>query len=125
MKNKIEKLNCNFEILELNDDDGLVINSKTKKEKITIYDQNLIENMIEKTFNKKYRNLLYLIMNLMESEDSTETDFELALLKIENFRNKLLEKYFKFLNTDMKNKYLKMIILLQDKLVIPEKKRGR
>jgi len=64
-------------------------------------------------------------MNITEDDDSSESDTELALLKIENLKNLIISKYSKYLSKNLLNKYLKMLILLEEKLYVPKKGRGR
>lgn len=121
---KLEKVNCDLEIVELDDQDGLVLNKKNNDLKITVYDNDLIIKIIDHNFNKKYRSLLYMIMSL-DSTDTTESDTELALLKIDDLRNLLIKKYFKFLSNGIIDKYLNMLLLLEEKIPIINKDRGR
>lgn len=121
---KLEKINCDLEIVELDDQDGLVLNKKNNDLKITVYDNDLIIKIIDHNFNKKYRSLLYMIMSL-DSTDTTESDTELALLKIDDLRNLLIKKYFKFLSNGIIDKYLNMLFLLEEKIPIINKDRGR
>ena len=123
MMKKIEKINCNFEIVDREEKDGLEI--KNKNTKITLYDNDLILNAIEKNFNKKYRELLYIVMDIVENEDSTDTDSELVLYKIDNFKNILIKKYFKYLPLELRNKYNNMILLLMEKLNSKTIRKGR
>ena len=45
--------------------------------------------------------------------------------QIDELKNTLINKYSKHINRELLNKYLKMLLLLEDKLVIPERSRGR
>ena len=119
---KLEEVSCNFEIVEMPNLEGITLNKNNAK--ITIYDKEIIEKVIDENFNKKYRTLLYLIMSLNDSEDTTETDTELAFLKIDDLKNHLL-KYYKFISKDLLNKYLSMLMILGEKIPYVEKNRGR
>ena len=120
MKNSLKKVNSEFTIVEKDNKEKFTLYKK--EEKILFYNEELIENIIDSNFNKKYRKLLYLVMDISENEDSTESDIELALLKIEDLKNKLLDKYYKYISKGVLNKYLKMIILLEQKLTIPRRR---
>ncbi len=122
---KIEEVKCDFEILEFEDKPSLVINSRKKNSELYIKDKNLQEEVIEKMFNKKYRDLLYLVMDISSSDDSTETDGELALIKINDLRSKLINEYGKFISQRLLNYYLNMLYLLEGKINIKEERRGR
>ena len=79
----IEKINKDYDIVELNLKNEFTIvkgNSCLK-----IYDKKIILKLIDKNFNKKYQELLYLVMEI--EEDSTDTDNYLALLKIDELKN--------------------------------------
>ena len=123
MKEKIKKINCDFTIEEKEKNYKYVFNKKN--EKIYIYNDELIENVIDSTFNQKYRKLLYIVMDITENEDSTDTDAELILYKIDDLKNLLLTKYFKYISKELLNKYLKMLLLLEDKLENRRTRRGR
>jgi len=87
MKDKIKKINCEFTIEEKEIEYKFVFNKK--KEKIYIYDEELIEKIIDNSFNQKYRKLLYIVMDITENDDSTESDAELILFKIDELKNLL------------------------------------
>jgi len=123
MKDKIKKINCEFTIEEKEIEYKFVFNKK--KEKIYIYDEELIEKIIDNSFNQKYRKLLYIVMDITENDDSTESDAELILFKIDELKNLLLSKYFKYISSELLNKYLKMLILLEEKLENRRTRRGR
>ena len=97
---------------------------KNKEEIIKVYDQELLEKIIDNTFNKKYRKLLYLIMSVNEDEDSTDTDAELALLKIEDLKKYIMLHYSELISKRLLNKYLKMLMILENKIEF-NKKRGK
>ncbi|MBQ8901457.1 MAG: hypothetical protein IJY87_00120 [Bacilli bacterium] len=124
MKNSLKKLNSEFTVVEKENNVKFTI-SKSEEEKLFVYDEELVENIIDSNFNQKYRKLLYLVMDIEENEDSTDSDFELALIKIEELKNLLLSKYYKYISRELLNKYLKMMMLLEEKLTIPRRGRGR
>lgn len=124
MKSYIKKVNSEFLVLEKEADSKFTI-TKSEEEKIVIYDEVLVEKIIETKFNNKYRKLLYIVMDINENEDSTESDAEIVLFKIEELKNLLLAKYYKYISRELLNKYLKMLMLLEEKLIIPNRHRGR
>jgi len=123
MKNSLKKVSSEFYVLEKEDGKKFTI-TKSEEEKIIIYDEKLIESVIEKKFNQKYRKLLYIIMDINENDDSTESDTLLCLEKIEELKKLLINKYYKYITKDILNKYLKMIYLLEEKIKL-KKHRGR
>lgn len=124
MKNSLKKLNSEFTVVEKENNVKFTI-SKSEEEKLFVYDEELVENIIDSNFNQKYRKLLYMVMDIEENEDSTDSDCELALIKIEELKNLLLSKYYKYISRELLNKYLKMMMLLEEKLTIPRRGRGR
>ena len=100
---------------------GLKISSKNTK--ITIFDKKTKEKIIEERFNQKYRELLELVLSV--NEDSSEDDALYVRDRINELRNYLLNKYAKYVSKNILNKYLKMLLLLEQKLIIPKKQRGR
>ena len=120
---EIKKVNIDFEIVEL--DDKKTFTTINNKKKIKIYDENLIEEIISKKFNDQYKRILYIIMDINNSDDATDTDNELVRNYINELRNVLINKYKKYLSKELLNKYLKMLLILESKLVIPEKRKGR
>lgn len=123
MTNKIKKVYKEFEIVE--NDEKSLFTLNTKGNKIKIYDEDILENVIDNRFNKKYRELLYLVMSINEDEDSTESDEELALIKIEDFKTSIIEKYFKYISKGKLNKYMQMLIMLEEKINRRERGKGR
>lgn len=121
---KLEQVKCDLEIVSLDEQNGLTLNKKSKDIKVTIYDKDLITKIIDDNFNKKYRSLLYLVMNLND-EDTTESDTNLALLKIDDLKKLIINKYINFLSKGLLDKYLNMLMLLEEKVPIVIKNRGR
>jgi len=64
-------------------------------------------------------------MDINNSEDSEESDAYIVRDQIDELRNSLINKYEKYLSRDILNKYLKMLLILESKIVVPEKHRGR
>lgn len=122
----VNKVKCEFEISEMNEKPIFSFSSNNDDEKIVIYDENLIVPTINAIFNMKYRRLLYIIMNIDESEDATESDSEIVLLKINELKNYIINMFGKYLSKDELNKYMNMLMLLESKLpVLEERGRGR
>ena len=121
--NSFKKVSSEFEIIEFDNKKSFSI--KNKEEKITIYDDGLATELIDKKFNTEYKKLLYIIMDINNSDDSTESDGLLVRDKIIELKNVIINKYSKYISKELLNKYIKMIMILEEKLVIPEKSRGR
>jgi len=123
MTNNLKKVTTEFEIVEFADKKTLTV--KKEKEKIIFYDELVVEEYIDKKFTNKYKKLLYIIMDINNNDDSTESDAWLVRNQIDELKNTLINKYSKHINRELLNKYLKMLLLLEEKLVIPERSRGR
>lgn len=110
---KINNPKRDLEIVSL-DEKGLSFTSDHKKEELTIYDKELIENMIEQFFNKKFHELAYLVAMYNNSDD--EDGESLVLEKMSEFREFFLMKYEKLLSKNKLAKYLNMLDMLESNI---------
>ena len=115
--NKITKVKSDFEILELDTKEGLTI---TKK--VEIYDPILIQEIIDKNFEKKYKKILYKIMLFNEQENNSSDDAEAIVLEIDNFRKYLINKYYYILGGHKLNQYINMLLMLESQINIEHTK---
>ena len=123
---KIREVKNDFKIIELNEENGFKIQRDNLK--ITIYDKEIINDLINKNLQKKYGHLLYLIASLNDNSDTsntTDSDVFLVRNKIDELRNIILTKYAKYLPKNTINKYLKTLILLEEKIIVPKKAKSR
>ena len=111
----VKKTNKEFEVVEKKENEILQINSKND-DKLLIYDKKLVQNVIDQKFDKKYKKLLMLVLDVTESEDATDTDSELVLMKIEEFKILIMNNYIKFVNQNTINKYLRKIMVLEERI---------
>ena len=118
----INEVKSDFEILEMDDIEGLTITKKANNEKITIYDPILISEVFEKNFEKKYKKLLYMVMMLNESEDASSDDAESIVLQIEDFRNYLIRKYYNILGSHKLSQYINMLLMLESNINLTNSK---
>lgn len=123
MTNKLQKVCNEFTVKEK--EDNILFTITKKEEKVLIYDEELVNNLFDEKFNIKYKEILYLIMNINEEDDNSSDIAELALVKIDDLKNLVFNKYLKYLSKDKINRYLKKINLLEEKVIIPTKRRGR
>ncbi len=122
----LNKVRCEFEIIELKDKKVFALGSKNKGEEITFYDKDLMEKAINSYFNKKYRDLLYIIMSIENADDATESDTELVLMKIDDLRNYVLKMFGKHLDAATLKRYMNMLLMLESKVPTMERKsKGR
>ncbi len=118
---KIKSPKNEFLIEDLTFDNGFKLPSK--KVKVEVYDKKIKEKIIAENFKKEYRKILEMIVSI--NEDGSEDDALYVRDKVMEFKNSLIKKYEKYLSKNTLNKYLKMILLLEQKIVIPKKHRGR
>ena len=115
----IKETKTNFKIVEKEEKEVLKVEKNNTK--INIYDKELVSNMIDKKFKKKYKEVLLLL-----SDDAGEEDTENIILKIDYLKRLIIEKYYRYLPKSYINKYLKMISILESRVSILERKgRGR
>lgn len=120
---KIKEVKNDFKIIELEEENGFKIQRDNLK--ITIYDAEIINDLINKNLQKKYEHLLYLVASLNDGSDTTDSDVFLVRNKIAELRNIILTKYSKYLPKNTINKYIKTLILLEEKIIVPKKAKSR
>ena len=120
---KIREVKNDFKIIELNEENGFKIQRDNLK--ITIYDEEITTALINKNLQKKYERLLYLVASLNDDNDTTDSDVFLVRNKIDELKNIILTKYAKYLPKDVINKYLKALILLEEKIIVPKRAKSR
>lgn len=120
MGNSIKKVTNEFTIKEEND--GVIYTINKQDEKIVVYDEELVRNIIEKAFTSKYKKLLAYIMN---DEDDTSDNEEYILSKIDDLKRIIYNKYLKYLDERTINKYFRMLELLEDKVRNKTKHKSR
>ena len=125
MEKTINKVNCDLELLKVEEKSVFSFGSSNMGEKITIYDERLVKPTIESIFMKKYKRLLYIIMNIAESDDANDSDALIVLDKINELREYLMSVYGKHIKNAELHRYLKMLEFLESKLVIPKKGKSR
>jgi hypothetical protein len=93
MKNIVDKMPSVEGEVKLDLKDGFTFSPKNDSETIiTIYDDELLNNCIDHKFNNKYKKLLAIIINILQSDDSTESDFEIALGEVEKAKKYSFKK---------------------------------
>jgi hypothetical protein len=117
MKNIVDKMPSVEGKFKLDLKDGFTFSPKNDSETIiTIYDEELLNNCIDHKFNNKYKKLLAIIINILQSDDSTDSDFEIALGEVEKQRSIVLKKYEKYLEKKKTTEYLKKLEYLEKEL---------
>lgn len=114
----IKKVSKTFKIVKK--DEKEIYNYKNK---IIFYDEESLKDFIDKKFLKEYKNILLIIMSL--NEDDNDTDTYLVLDKINELKNTLYNEYGKFLTKEQIKRYLNMINILEMKIPVKTKGKGR
>jgi len=118
----LKKTNKEFKVVKFEEEQGFVI--KKNKEKIIVYEEDVIDKLISDKFNHDYKEILYMILNYNNSDDVDSSDEEILRIKIEELRVVLLKEYRKFLDKAVFNKYLKMLLILESKIDIKARIKG-
>lgn len=74
------------------------INGGISVKKINIVHQNLIDKMINKKINKRFKSLLELIASICESDEDPGSNLQFALDEAERFKREMINKYNQLLN---------------------------
>lgn len=80
---------------------------------ITLYDYNLISFYIYNKFIRKYKKILGIVIAILQNEDSSDGDFEIALGELEKQKHIINTKYIKYLKKQEIAKYLKKVEYLE------------
>lgn len=78
----------------------------------------MIDGILTAKFNKKYRQLVMIVFNILQSsdEETTEGDIMIALDEIAKLRVIILNKYQKFLSHEKEEKFVKQLRILENEL---------
>ena len=115
----IKEINCEFDVLNYDEESKISINKKNIK--MDFFDDELVLNVIDKKFNKKYLN----IINMLDEDDDSESEKEIILEKIDDLKRLIIDKYYNYLDKKTLTKYLKMIVLLENKISLTTRKSSR
>lgn len=115
----IKEIKCDFEIIEHKEKSNFRIEKKNIK--IDFYDDELIKNVIDKKFNSKYKEILRLLAEDTENPDDSET----IVLKIDELKRLIIDKYYHYLDKNSIKRYFKMLAILEGKLSLMPKKQSR
>jgi hypothetical protein len=80
----------------------------------------MVENIFELKINKKYRDILLM---LMEENDDSEGEEEIVRNKIEELKRLIMDKYYQYISPESLKRYIKRITLLESQ--IKPKERGK
>lgn len=101
-----------FKIIEIENLDGFLINSKKNNYEIKIIDEELIKKIINDNFIKNYKRILNNI-----DDDNSEGN-EHILKEIESYVIYIKNKFSKYLTAKELSKYLKMLDMVYQSIKI-------
>ena len=120
----IKKTNKEFKIIE-KEEKAVFTLSKSNSDKISIYQYEMVEKLFDTRFNDKYKDLLMMVTSVC-NEDSTDSDAEIALIRLAEFKNTILNRYAKYISKEKLSKYLEKVVLLENKISMSKtKSKGR
>ncbi len=89
-------------------------------QKIIIINPTLIDKILTIKFNVTFKKLAYMIMLLLESDDTTDGFIDIALDEISKTRGIVLNKYQKFLTKEKELLFLNKLRMLESQLRIKQ-----
>lgn len=101
-----------FKIIEIENLDGFLINSKKNNYEIKIIDEELIKKIINDNFIKNYKRILNNI------DDDNPEGNEHILKEIESYVIYIKNKFSKYLTAKELSKYLKMLDMIYQSIKI-------
>ena len=75
--------------------------------KLSLFNGKMIDNVLERKYIRRYKNLLKLVYLLFNDQFPGETGFPIVLDESDHLRSILLNKYQKYLSTHKSKKFLK------------------
>lgn len=89
-----------------------------KVNQITIIKPSMIDAILTTKFDKKYRKLLMIVFNILQSsdEETTNSDIMIVLDEVAKLREIILHKYQKFLSHEKEEKFIKQLRVLENEL---------
>lgn len=81
--------------------------------KVTIYDPIRIEKIVINKYRIKYARLCKIVQDMMDSDDTNESDYMICLDEIAKLKEMLLIKYEKFINRKNYESFLDSLLLIE------------
>ncbi len=101
-------------VLELADGFEFILPKNNAK--VTLYNSFMIDFYIRERYLIKYKKLLSLMLLILNDDDNSDTDFEIALNEITRLESVVLNEYKKYLKIENIKKMLKEIYILKEEL---------
>ena len=83
---------------------------------VTIVDRVMIDKILSMKFDKSFKQLVTMAMNVINDDDADDDSVEIVLNEAELVRQVLLNRYQKFLNYDKEQLFLKKLRLIENEL---------
>lgn len=119
IKNKDKKSATYFTV------DGYSLNSKNKNiklkdainvNKMVIINQSLIDKIINRNIDSKFKKLINLILGIYDTSDDPAGNMMLALNEVEKFKREVINKYVNYMNKKQLEKLERKIRLLEEEI---------
>lgn len=119
IKNKDKKSATYFTV------DGYSLNSKNKNiklkdainvNKMVIINQSLIDKIINRNIDSKFKKLINLILGIYDNSDDPAGNMMLALNEVEKFKREVINKYVNYMNKKQLEKLERKIRLLEGEI---------
>lgn len=119
IKNKDKKSATYFTV------DGYSLNSKNKNiklkdainvNKMVIINQSLIDKIINRNIDSKFKKLINLILGIYDDSDDPAGNMMLALNEVEKFKREVINKYVNYMNKKQLEKLERKIRLLEGEI---------
>ena len=105
--------------------DGYSLNSKNKNiklkdainvNKMVIINQSLIDKVIDRNIDSKFKKLINLILGIYDTSDDPAGNMMLALNEVEKFKREVINKYVNYMNKKQLEKLERKIRLLEGEI---------
>lgn len=90
--------------------------SYIKVDRVTIVDRVMIDKILTMKFNKSFKKVVALAMQVITDEDADDGDATIVLGEVELVREILLNRYQKFLSYEKEQLFLKKLRLIENEL---------
>ena len=81
---------------------------------ITVYDEAALANILMQKYIKRYNRLISIVSSIIESDDTTDSDYMMCLDELEKLKGMLVHKYAKFLKKEIYHKFITDLIYIEN-----------
>ena len=87
-----------------------------KVKKVMVVDRDMIDKILTAKFEKNFRRLVSLALNVLNDEDASEDGTEIVLGEVELIREILLNRYEKYMNYEKEQLFLKKLRIIENEV---------